>query len=86
MCLRQAAGFTRHKQASSSTWASHHRPRQAQGSFITFLSRTRPTRPYDFLFTMGGLTYGTYGAGTALVIIGLCMWMQELGRRDDTEY
>lgn len=29
---------------------------------------------------MGGLTYGTYGAGTALTVIGLCMLgYQELG-------
>jgi len=26
---------------------------------------------------MGGLTYGTYGAGTALVIIGLCTWKRK---------
>ena len=33
---------------------------------------------------MGGLTYGTYGAGTALTVIGLCMFgSQELGRRGD---
>jgi hypothetical protein len=33
---------------------------------------------------MGGLTYGTYGAGTALTVIGLCMFgTQELGRRGE---
>lgn len=31
------------------------------------------------LANMGGLAYGSYGAGTALVIIGLCMSLGSLG-------
>lgn len=35
------------------------------------------------LHIMGGLTYGASGAGTALVIIGLCEHARSTGKEDD---
>lgn len=41
---------------------------------ITTSASPQPPIPFIHAPIMGGLTYGTYGAGTALTVIGLCMF------------
>lgn len=56
------------------------------GSFITSASLLNSLYCFICAPVMGGLTYGTYGAGTALTVIGLCMLgTQEPGTRGETE-
>jgi hypothetical protein len=66
--------------AREGSLTSHHRPRAKAAP-----SHNRLTSILHFSIhapVMGGLTYGTYGAGTALTVIGLCTFgTQERERR-----
>jgi hypothetical protein len=62
---REASRTTRSRQAADRADIIN------EGSSIT-LASLQPFHLSTHAPVMGGLTYGTYGAGTALTVIGLC--------------